>query len=88
MVNTLERASGTKDIAIQPRPDGGTTEVALGDEHARAACLDDARIAELSRLAAQCESLFGGPQDLEWAVANGRLHLLQSRPVTTAAHDR
>ena len=40
---------------------------------------------ELAQLASRCEQIFGGPQDLEWAVANGRLHLLQSRPVTTSA---
>ncbi|MBZ0233326.1 MAG: hypothetical protein K8M05_13435 [Deltaproteobacteria bacterium] len=37
------------------------------------------------RLRARCEQLFGGPQDLEWAFSGDRLHLLQSRPVTTAA---
>jgi hypothetical protein len=39
---------------------------------------------KLSQLASRCEQVFGGPQDLEWAVANGRLHLLQGRLVTTA----
>jgi phosphohistidine swiveling domain-containing protein len=78
----LERAIGEKDIAIEARAGGGTAEVTVGDERARAACLDDARLAELAQLASRCEQLFGGPQDLEWAVANGQLHLLQSRPVT------
>ena len=37
----------------------------------------------LARLAASVETLFGGPQDVEWAVTDGgRLLLLQSRPVT------
>ncbi len=65
-----------------------TAEVAIGGDRARAACLDDARFAERSQLASRCEQLFGGPQDLEWAVANGRLHLLQSRPVTTESRAR
>lgn len=84
----LERAIGDKDVAIEARDGGGTAEVAIRDERARAACLDDARIVELSQLASRCEQLFGGPQDLEWAVANGRLHLLQSRPVTTQSRAR
>ena len=79
----LERAIGDKDIAIEARDGGGTAEVAIAGERAKTACLDDARLAELAQLASRCEQLFGGPQDLEWAVANGRLHLLQSRPVTT-----
>ncbi len=82
----LERAIGDKDVAIEAQDSGGTAEVAIGGERAKTACLDDARIAELAQLASRCEQLFGGPQDLEWAVANGQLHLLQSRPVTTGAH--
>jgi pyruvate,water dikinase len=81
----LERAIGDKDLAIEARDQGGTAEVAISNERARRACLDDARLAELAQLASRCEQLFGGPQDLEWAVAGGRLHLLQSRPVTTSA---
>ena len=36
--------------------------------------------AELGR---SLEETFGGPQDVEWAIAGGELYLLQSRPVTT-----
>ena len=39
------------------------------------------RVAALARRAADA---FGAPQDVEWAVADGRLWLLQSRPITTA----
>ncbi len=41
---------------------------------------------ELERLAAlgrTLEERFGGPQDVEWAIAGGEILLLQSRPVTT-----
>jgi pyruvate,water dikinase len=36
----------------------------------------------LVALADRTAAVFGGPQDLEWAVTDGRLVLLQSRPVT------
>jgi pyruvate,water dikinase len=81
----IERAIGDKDIAIEAQAGGGTAEVTIAADRAKVACLDDARLAELAQLADRCEQLFGGPQDLEWAVANGRVHLLQSRPVTTDA---
>jgi len=50
------------------------------------------RIATLSRtqlesvvsVALQCEELLGAPQDIEWTFADDSLHLLQSRPITTA----
>lgn len=35
----------------------------------------------------RCEEHFGAPQDVEWAIAKGRFHLLQSRPVTTRARE-
>jgi pyruvate, water dikinase len=38
------------------------------------------RLAELGR---RLEEHFGSPQDVEWAIAEGRIYLLQSRPVTT-----
>ena len=34
-------------------------------------------------LGARLEAELGAPQDLEWAIANGQLYLLQSRPITT-----
>jgi pyruvate,water dikinase len=42
----------------------------------------------LHRLASRLEEELGGPQDIEWAIAEGQLYLLQSRPITTMqAHD-
>jgi rifampicin phosphotransferase len=38
---------------------------------------------ELYRNAARLEKELAGPQDIEWAIAGGRLYLLQSRPITT-----
>jgi pyruvate,water dikinase len=35
------------------------------------------------RLASRLEKELGNPQDIEWCVADGRLYLLQSRPITT-----
>jgi len=37
----------------------------------------------LYTLAGQLERELGAPQDIEWAIAKGKLYLLQSRPVTT-----
>jgi pyruvate,water dikinase len=37
----------------------------------------------LAELGRSLEERFGCPQDIEWAIADGELYLLQSRPVTT-----
>ena len=45
--------------------------------------LDRGRLRRLARMARTAERTFGGPQDIEWAFdGDGRLWLLQSRPVT------
>jgi rifampicin phosphotransferase len=38
---------------------------------------------DLYRTACGLEKELGGPQDIEWAAADGRLYILQSRPITT-----
>jgi pyruvate,water dikinase len=38
---------------------------------------------QLCRLGERLEKDLGSPQDIEWAIAGGRLFLLQSRPITT-----
>lgn len=39
--------------------------------------------AELYKIAARLEQQLGRPQDIEWAVAGGKVYLLQARPITT-----
>jgi rifampicin phosphotransferase len=39
--------------------------------------------AKLYKLARRLETELGGPLDIEWTIAKGRLHLLQARPITT-----
>jgi phosphohistidine swiveling domain-containing protein len=45
---------------------------------------DPAALRGLAGLARRVDAVFGGPQDVEWAIdADGSLRLLQSRPITT-----
>jgi pyruvate,water dikinase len=46
-------------------------------------CLDDSTLKDLIALAARIENHYGCPQDIEWALADGRLFVLQSRAITT-----
>jgi rifampicin phosphotransferase len=46
------------------------------------AVLGPEQLAALARLAGRVQELFDRPQDIEWAFADGRLHLLQARPMT------
>ncbi len=40
------------------------------------------QVASLGALAADLESQFGGPQDVEWCLYEGEVHLVQTRPIT------
>lgn len=54
-----------------------------GGETPEARVLDDGRLRELVETGREIEELFGGrPQDVEWCVAEERLHVLQARSVT------
>ena len=45
--------------------------------------LEKDEIQQLVELARKLEERFGKPQDIEWGMENGKIYLLQSRPVTT-----
>jgi len=46
------------------------------------AVLNEAEALAVAGLARQVESLLEAPQDIEWAIAGGQVHLLQARPMT------
>lgn len=73
-----------KDVAIVPDPDGGptTAEVAVEEPRASEPSLTAEQVVDVARLARDVEQHYGSPQDVEWALAGGRLYLLQARPVT------
>jgi pyruvate,water dikinase len=80
----LEARAGDKDICVALDLDaGGTQEVPLPPERARALCLDQRALEELCELAARCEAHFGPDLDLEWGKTTQALYLLQSRPIST-----
>jgi pyruvate, water dikinase len=65
------------------RVDGEQRRVDLpADEQARRVLSDEDTLA-LTELGRQVEEHYGVPQDIEWAIADGRYYLLQARPITT-----
>jgi pyruvate,water dikinase len=69
---------------VVARDAGGVERVPVSENHRGQPALNASAIAELVRLGGRLETLFGGPQDVEFALVDDNLHLLQSRPVTTA----
>jgi pyruvate,water dikinase len=83
----VETTVAEKTHAIVAAPGGGTRALPLEEAQRRAASLtaDEARM--VAELAVRLERDFGAPQDAEWAYAAGRLHCLQTRPITTMPPD-
>ncbi len=81
--NTMQMISvkpGSKEKAIVLAVGGGTETV---EGMKGELSLSEKQVVELTGLIAEVESSYGFPVDIEWAFANDRLYLLQSRPVTT-----
>ncbi|TCO51843.1 pyruvate,water dikinase [Kribbella antiqua] len=83
--DVLERRTGDK----QTRIDGTVTSQVRADDRGRL-CLDDRQLLRLAQLGHEVAESLGGPQDIEFAVENDQVWLLQARPITaslpTAAH--
>jgi len=60
----------------------GTIEQTIAQDLANAPCLTDLELMDLSLLMTRVEKLYGYPQDIEWGIADSKLWLLQTRPVT------
>jgi pyruvate,water dikinase len=58
-------------------------EVPVSNEKRRIPCLKSPDVHQLWQLGAKAADHFNGPQDVEWALHDGKLYLLQSRPITT-----
>ena len=43
---------------------------------------DEDVLARLARIGDDLEQRLGGPQDIEWALQDGEIFVLQARPVT------
>jgi pyruvate,water dikinase len=77
----LQKTLGAKATIIRGKVDGGvaTEQIAAANQQA----IPDEVIGELVKLGRETAVHFQSPQDIEWAWANGKLHLLQSRPITS-----
>jgi rifampicin phosphotransferase len=77
---------GTKEVMIVAEGTGGqnTTTKDVPEARRGESALSEALLRELAELGVWVEEHFGSvPQDIEWAVAEGRCWLLQARPITS-----
>jgi phosphoenolpyruvate synthase/pyruvate phosphate dikinase len=79
----VDRRCGDKRVMTVPVL-GGVDEVTLPRALRSAPALNDGQVRATARLALDLERRMGWPVDVEFAWSDGRLYLLQCRPVTTS----
>ena len=91
----LDRSSGSltrQSIACKPEafrrgPSGECRRMDVDAALRDTPCLTAQDLAGLHALAGTLSAFYGRPQDIEWAIADGELYVLQARPVTTATQN-
>jgi pyruvate,water dikinase len=80
----FEYAEGDKDVKVWYGDDDGTIEMPVDPALRHARCLTSGQIDELHELSERCIRLWAPHLDIEWALGgDGRMYLLQCRPITT-----
>jgi rifampicin phosphotransferase len=76
-----------KEVMTVRSPEGTREEPVPVDKRQRAA-LEPAQATELARLGVKIEQLYGQAMDIEWAMCDGRIFIVQARPVTALPEPR
>lgn len=76
----VSKTLGAKAISMRGKSGGGVE--AVDEKAAGHQALPDPLILELVRLGQRVAAEYDFPQDIEWAWAEGKLYLLQTRPIT------
>jgi pyruvate,water dikinase len=79
----IDRVVGSKQLAINATPAGGTHEEAIDPVLREQPVLTGAQVVRLAQLGRRIEAHFGCPQDIEWCLVAGDFRIVQSRPITT-----
>jgi phosphohistidine swiveling domain-containing protein len=84
----LSSKTSEKKIECILDEDGIVKEQAVPRERSLSECLDKKQVKRLAKLARKVETEFGCPQDIEWAVCEKKIYLLQSRPITAIPSEK
>lgn len=79
----LETNIGSKEaMVIRDSETGEAVEKQTSSDKREAQVINEDEASELAELGRKLEKHYGKPQDSEWAVEDGKIYLVQSRPIT------
>jgi pyruvate, water dikinase len=67
-------------------PDGGVVRRDRQGDEADSPSITDDQVIELARIGRRIQEHYGSPQDIEWAIQDGDIYIVQTRPVTAVGH--
>lgn len=73
----------SKDLAKQTWQFTRSGKIPISKEYQEVQKLPDNQVVELAKIGHQIEEHYGFPCDIEWGLEDGKLYIVQSRPVTT-----
>jgi len=65
------------------RRDGRTVDIDLPEEEGSSQVLTEDEIARVAKVCRDIHNHYGSGQDIEWAIENEKVYIVQSRPITT-----
>jgi pyruvate,water dikinase len=80
----LDKKIANKKIALTRNSGGDKLEVKLTDERSNAQVLKENELRGLSEIAVNLENHYQKPQDIEFAIENGEIFIVQTRAITTS----
>lgn len=83
--HVLEQSIASKKTAHRQddKATEGVSHVAVDAELTDKPALIEEQVKQIAKLVQQSSEHFARPQDIEWAIENNELYLLQSRPITS-----
>lgn len=79
----VSKEVNSQDWKIVRDPRGGDKHVSVPIADRKDQKMSDSEIIELAKLGKKIEQHYNTPQDTEFAIAGGKIYMVQSRPITT-----
>ncbi|XP_059849168.1 putative phosphoenolpyruvate synthase [Hypanus sabinus] len=79
----LKKEAGAKQKQFRQADEGGVVVENTSVSDASECCLTEDMILRLGQVAFQVQKIYRTPRDIEWAIKDSHIYLLQARPITS-----
>lgn len=82
-ISLKDKEINKQDWKIVHKIHGGDKHVEVASTSRAKQKITDEQILDLAKMGLEIEKHYGKPQDTEWAIEEGKIYFVQSRPITT-----